>query len=188
VSFKYLNWAWELPCKTNSEKLVALALADHADDNGFCFPSHRRLTHRCGLAFQSITDALKSLEDRGLVVACRKFGAKNQYVICADVGETAPAGRAVQRTEPLQQVEHDRSSSWSAPLQQVERNRQEPSVNRGAPPRLSATERISLEREAAKLEKGIDAIGTCYGQKEFEKKKSFRDRLVKINKALHIEL
>lgn len=65
MSVKVSTWAWSLPLKGN-EKLVLLALADHANDEGRCWPSIESLVEKCGLSRSPIIEHLKKLHQLGL--------------------------------------------------------------------------------------------------------------------------
>ena len=58
--------AWELDLKA-SDKLVLLALADHANDDGECYPSLRKIEAKTGLSKQGLINAIKRLMDLGLI-------------------------------------------------------------------------------------------------------------------------
>ena len=53
MSLKVITWAWTVRLPP-APKLVLMALADEADDRGFCFPSHRHLANKCGISERSV--------------------------------------------------------------------------------------------------------------------------------------
>jgi hypothetical protein len=57
-----LVWALELP---DSEKIVLLALADCANDEGHCWPGMKSLVRKCSKTDRTIQAAIKSLCDKG---------------------------------------------------------------------------------------------------------------------------
>lgn len=67
MSVKWITWAWEqdLP---SGRKFVLVALADHASDDGACWPSSGRLSEKTGLGRSAVLGHLKALEDSGLIV------------------------------------------------------------------------------------------------------------------------
>ena len=66
MSVSAMSWAWK-KALSSTEKIVLVALADHADDEGICWPGHKGLTGKCGLARRSIINVIQRLVDRGLV-------------------------------------------------------------------------------------------------------------------------
>ncbi len=62
-----MHWAWAATLPPTA-KLVLMALADEADDTGFCFPSHRRLVTKCSITDRSVRRILGELADRGFLV------------------------------------------------------------------------------------------------------------------------
>jgi hypothetical protein len=57
-----LVWALDLP---DSEKIVLLALADSANDEGHCWPSMRSLTIKCSKSDRTIQGSIRRLVDAG---------------------------------------------------------------------------------------------------------------------------
>lgn len=54
-----------------STKLVAVILADHADSEGICFPSYRKIAERSGLDERSVRRHVKALIEMGVVSKLR---------------------------------------------------------------------------------------------------------------------
>jgi len=66
MSIKAMNWAWEQNLAP-STKLVLLALADIADDSGYCWPSITTLSKKVGVSYrtvQRILDVLKKSTEK----------------------------------------------------------------------------------------------------------------------------
>jgi DNA-binding FadR family transcriptional regulator len=86
VSWVALAHAWHIAVPPR-DKLVLLALADHANDEDFtCFPSIRHLAEKCCMDRATVFRALASLEEHGLIRRKRKtingvvpFNAPNVY-------------------------------------------------------------------------------------------------------------
>jgi DNA-binding transcriptional ArsR family regulator len=74
MSGKAVGWAFEQRGLTSGQKLVLLGLADHADDEGVCWPGRRKLAEKCDLTERSVTRALADLEAAKLVERTAKFG------------------------------------------------------------------------------------------------------------------
>lgn len=76
--------------ETANEKLVYLVLADHTNDSGECFPSLATLCAESLLSKPTVLKALKSLEDKGLIVKRRRKldnggTSSNVYHVTMDV-------------------------------------------------------------------------------------------------------
>jgi hypothetical protein len=106
VSVKVMSAVWERDDLDASERLVMLSLADHADDEGACYPSIKRLCERTSLAERTVQGTIKKLIGRGLLIV--NYGAgrngTNLFIVRA-----APAADA-----PPQQM-HPRKSRTTPP-------------------------------------------------------------------------
>jgi uncharacterized phage protein (TIGR02220 family) len=69
-----MAWAWEQDC-TPTEKFVLLALADHAKDDGTCWPGMRRLAEKTGYTRRTVINAIKSLGEKGLLSSAPRHNA-----------------------------------------------------------------------------------------------------------------
>ena len=70
MSVHALAWVFDLPAgsATPTDRLVLLALADHANrDGGDIFPTNKRLCRMTGLSERAIRKTLRSLEERRLL-------------------------------------------------------------------------------------------------------------------------
>ena len=73
-----MHWAWTIRLSP-APKLVLMALADEADDSGFCFPSHRRIAMKCSISDRTVRRVLSELEAAGyLSVETRYRGDRSQ--------------------------------------------------------------------------------------------------------------
>jgi len=61
-----MTWAWSVALPP-TPKLVLMALADEADDSGYCFPSQRRLATKCSVTDRTVRRVLQELERLGYV-------------------------------------------------------------------------------------------------------------------------
>jgi hypothetical protein len=73
-----LVWTTALP---DSEKLVLLALADCANDDGVCWPSMRALVAKCSKTDRTIQAAIKSLANAGHLTRVERPGKGVLYTI-----------------------------------------------------------------------------------------------------------
>jgi DNA-binding transcriptional MocR family regulator len=74
MSVYVMAWAWEQDC-TPTEKFVLLALADHAKDDGTCWPGMKRLAEKTGFTRRTILNAIKSLGSKGLLESSPRHNA-----------------------------------------------------------------------------------------------------------------
>lgn len=71
VSVKHIGLVLDHLKVKPSMKLVAIILADHADSEGVCFPSYRKISERSGLDERSVRRHVKALIDMGVVTKLR---------------------------------------------------------------------------------------------------------------------
>ena len=72
MSFVATNWAWDqvLP---PAPKLILMALADNADDRGFCWPRVKSVAKRCTVSERTVQRTLRTFEASGLIRVIRRF-------------------------------------------------------------------------------------------------------------------
>ena len=58
-----MTWAWQGPLPPGL-KIVLLALADIADDEGVCWPGHRLLATKCSVTIRTVQRTIASLKDK----------------------------------------------------------------------------------------------------------------------------
>lgn len=75
-----------------TDRLVMLALADHAGDDGICYPSIARLCQRTGLGERAVQGIIKRLKDAGHITAKIGGGRGNAtaYTIRLNPAPDAP--------------------------------------------------------------------------------------------------
>ena len=79
MSIEALNWAWEQPVAKAATKLVLLALADHANADGECWPSMKRIAERSDISPRHVSRAIDELIDLGLVEKSNRRRHGGQY-------------------------------------------------------------------------------------------------------------
>jgi len=94
-----------------TERLILLCLADHADDQGRCYPSIRRLSQRTGLSERAVQSNIRKLQDSGYLSIKMNGGqgGANLYIVTATPAADAPLHDMHPRTKcttPPQQVRH----------------------------------------------------------------------------------
>ena len=72
MSIKAMSWVWQQPIK-GSTKLVLLALADNANDDGKCWPGIETVVNKCGIARNTVIGSIRKLKKQGLIVSERRY-------------------------------------------------------------------------------------------------------------------
>ena len=67
MSLDALKWAWEQDCPNATAKLVLMALADHANSDGECWPSMKRVAELTGISSRQVSTHIVTLEGLGYV-------------------------------------------------------------------------------------------------------------------------
>src|SRR5262252_10246152 len=67
-----MAWAWSTRLPP-MPKLVLMALADEADDSGFCFPSQRRLAWKCTISERTARRMVSLLASKSYVTIEPRF-------------------------------------------------------------------------------------------------------------------
>ncbi len=93
MSRRARDWAWSRRGLTPALRCILLALAEHADEQGRCWPSLARLAALAEVDRRTVTRGLAELEDRALLARERKRGQSTRYALA--IGE--PAGCETHR-------------------------------------------------------------------------------------------
>lgn len=103
-----LRWAFPIPL-TGPRKAVLIAIAEHADDSGWCWPAATRISLFSGVTKRTVWDAVRDLEAAGLLVVERSDGrVSNRYRLTVNDEPNAlliaavevPKGRKARFEEP----------------------------------------------------------------------------------------
>jgi hypothetical protein len=102
-----------------TERLIMLALADHANDEGRCYPSIARLCQRTGLSERAIQANVKRLTEAGHIKLAPGGGRAqtNLYLISANPAADAPRSRCTPAADAPQTPQQVRQTP-----QQVRQN------------------------------------------------------------------
>lgn len=69
MSVTAIAWAWTINGLAPDTKFVLLALADQADDTGYCCPSQRLIAQLVEMGESAVRCQLKTLQEAGLLTA-----------------------------------------------------------------------------------------------------------------------
>lgn len=100
MSIKVMSQVWEVEGIDSSECLVLIALADHADDQGRCYPSIGRLAKRTKLSDRGVQKVISRLIEKGFVTVspCAGQGGSNLYTVTATPEPRSPLNDVHPRT------------------------------------------------------------------------------------------
>ena len=106
-----MKWAWQ-QALTPTLKLVLMALADAADDQGVCWPSISTLAKKCSVSTRTVRRSLRVLIDSGMLIAeARRRGdgssTSNRYRLLIAGGDNLSPPRDAGVTRPGQVCQGD---------------------------------------------------------------------------------
>ena len=97
MSIKLMAKAWEMPIPSG-QKMVLLALCDHANDDGECYPSQKNLAKKCSMSSRAISNHIKWLHDCGILESERRqttnVRKSNRYFISLENYQAANSAHA----------------------------------------------------------------------------------------------
>lgn len=67
MSIELITKAFKTKTANSTQKLILIKLADNANDDGQCFPSHRHIADQCQCTRRTVINAIKALEEQGLL-------------------------------------------------------------------------------------------------------------------------
>ncbi|MEQ5796395.1 helix-turn-helix domain-containing protein [Paracoccus sp. NFXS7] len=112
MSIKVMSAVWDIEGIDSSECLVLIALADHADDLGRCYPSIARLAKRTKLSGRGIQKVISRLIEKGFVTVtpCAGQGGANLYTVTATPEPRSPLNDVHPRTGFTTPLNHVRKT------------------------------------------------------------------------------
>lgn len=84
MSLRATSWAWKVRAPSPTSKLVLVALAEHANESGLCWPSVARLVETTGLSERAVRTNIATLAAADLVKVNRGQGRckTTRYELC----------------------------------------------------------------------------------------------------------
>lgn len=121
MSVKAMSWVWEHSASDGNDRLVLLAIADRATDDGRdAWPNQEEISRKTKLARRTVQRCIVSLEQLGELDVQREVGNTNRYRIVFDAEERR-ANRENQRQIDAGSRNSDqcRSDAGANPLESV---------------------------------------------------------------------
>lgn len=106
MSIKLMTAVWDREDVSSTQKLVLLALADWANDEGLCWPSIERVAKKSSLKKRAVQLAIRSLEEAHFIRREEVIGKGNKYWINIPVQEMHPC---IKDTPPVHQMHETRA-------------------------------------------------------------------------------
>lgn len=86
MSVEYVARAIEEHRATGNDRLILIALADHADADGYCYPKQATLADRLGIGLRTVVRGVQRLEELGIIQVAKRedVRAGNAYLLYPD--------------------------------------------------------------------------------------------------------
>ena len=169
-----MTWAWRAPLPPGP-KIVLLALADIADDDGVCWPGHRSLAIKCSTTVRTVQRTLAALAAQGRLLIEPRYRhdgsrSSNRYRL--------PIGTPHDKLSPGGATDVGGPStpaSWPPDAGVVARTTNEPLLNPPQPPQQAIVTEIEAEQALiaanreliARFEQKIqDSLAGIWGEEE----------------------
>lgn len=123
MSIRLMSAVWELKCESHTQKLVLLALADNASDQGKCWPSIPTIARKCQLTERCVYLQIDRLVEREQVERKSGGGHSSNHYLLKITPEYGSGVNTVQGCTPFRAGVNTVQGS-------PERHSGEPSVNR----------------------------------------------------------
>jgi hypothetical protein len=81
MSIQVMSAVWKDSKQKGSSLLLLLAFADHAGDDGFCWPGYEHLAKKIRMSTRSVSRLVEQLEKDKELHVIRKQGEHNWYVV-----------------------------------------------------------------------------------------------------------
>jgi hypothetical protein len=101
MSIKLMSAVWERDDLTSTQKLVLLALADWANDEGLCWPSVDRVALKASLTSRGVQKTIRALEEMQFLRKEEIKGRGNKYWVSIPMNDVHPR---TTFTPPVSQV------------------------------------------------------------------------------------
>ena len=122
-------WDMDLPM---GQKMLLLALCDHANDEGVCYPSQEKLAQKCSMGERTVISHIQWLERHGILSRERRQNTQRRksdlYQITLDGYMPEPANSAPANSAPAKFSPEPANFAPSEPANFAGTYKEEPSV------------------------------------------------------------
>lgn len=157
MSVTAMAWAWTINGLGPDPKFVLMALADQADDTGYCWPSQRLIAQRVEMGERTVRRHLKTLQEVGLLTAKLRSstGGRRSNGYQLHIG-AQPDLATHTDPEPTPQPTSDETPEASQPVDNPGEGLPVKMTGRGEP-----VENSSVDNSG---ESGLSGLNTATGQ------------------------
>lgn len=141
MSIKIMTLAWSVAVGDHTDKLVLLALADNANDEGECYPSLTNIASRCEMHRATVVRSIQTLERDGHVSRTVRMGRNTVYQVHPSQPATSSTERLVAQSNQSQGATNP-SQPATSPSPLINPS---PSENRHKPSKGKRANRSNLE-------------------------------------------
>lgn len=132
MSIAALDWAWNQDCPNATSKLILIALADKANDDGECWPGMEHVARMVGISTRQVSSHLQRLESEGILTRKRRrsgIGRLGSYVFHLNVHRKSTSGS----TPPVEDGRQWKDTSGSGPPVEADDQWRQTSESTGSP-------------------------------------------------------
>ena len=136
MSVKLMSAAWDMDLPMG-QKMLLLALCDHANDEGVCYPSQEKLAQKCSMGERTVISHIQWLEKHGILNRERRQNTQRRksdlYQITLEgympePANSAPANSAPANSAPAKFSPEPANFAPSEPANFAGTYKEEPSV------------------------------------------------------------
>lgn len=131
MSVKLMSTAWDMDLPMG-QKMLLLALCDHANDEGVCYPSQEKLAQKCSMGERTVISHIQWLEKHGILNRERRQNTQRRksdlYQITLEGYMPEPANSAPANSAPAKFPPEPANFAPSEPAKFAGTYKEEPSV------------------------------------------------------------
>ncbi|WP_273688435.1 helix-turn-helix domain-containing protein [Ketogulonicigenium vulgare] len=160
MSVKIMSAIFDSETLGPTERLIMLSLADHADDNGRCYPSIARLCQRTGLKERAVQTNIRTLSAAGYItiIPGGGKGRPNLYFVRANPAADAPRSKCTPAYDDIQ-TPHMTTSNPAGDAPEPSGTIIEPSEPIG-----SSSSGADGDRKSAEVQRAFEAYNAAAAQ------------------------